>query len=605
MTAKDGAGALDLLVLEGDGIGPEITAATLDVLRAADRAFGLGLSFRERRHRLGGAARERHHLSRRRAGAGQGRAWRAARAGLAQRISAGRRGRAAIRPANCASGSISTPISARRARVPAFRRAAACRSISSSCARTPRASTPTARCISAPANSCRRPISRSSCARSRARARPASRRRRSGSRGSAGARSPPCTRPMCCACRTGFFSNARARWPRAIRTSLCEERIIDAMAALLMRDAGQFDVDRHHQHVRRYSVRRGLRDCRQPRARRLAQCRRGAWVAQAQHGSAPDIAGKNVANPSSLIGSAAMLLAWLGERRGDDKLVRAARAIEAALDRVIADPQIAHARPGRPARHRCLCGEGGGGARRLSVGKSVKPRRVRHQHPLDQPLVPSQRGTRSSSPRVSMSRNGCSCVARRLRSACLGVCGQSEPQTMRSGLTSREPARQRIDARIGRILGDAIGGGNLHPDLAGLEQAQQRAQSARPRPRRNQAEMVDHRIDRQVAQDRRERLDRLRGYENLHMPAVARAYRRAAASMSRRMASSGAVPDVAILTRKPRMPVHADRRARPPPTCAGSTATPRAAGSARHRVQHAGIVGAVEARLHQHHAAKA
>jgi isocitrate/isopropylmalate dehydrogenase len=59
-------------------------------------------------------------------------------------------------------------------------------------------------------------------------------------------------------------------------------------------------------------------------------------VAQAQHGSAPDIAGKNIANPSSLIGSAAMLLAWLGERRADKKLEQAALAIEAALDRVIA-----------------------------------------------------------------------------------------------------------------------------------------------------------------------------------------------------------------------------------------------------------------------------
>jgi isocitrate/isopropylmalate dehydrogenase len=34
-----------LVVMEGDGIGPEITAATLVVLREADRAFGLGLSF--------------------------------------------------------------------------------------------------------------------------------------------------------------------------------------------------------------------------------------------------------------------------------------------------------------------------------------------------------------------------------------------------------------------------------------------------------------------------------------------------------------------------------------------------------------------------------
>jgi hypothetical protein len=34
-----------IVVMEGDGIGPEITAATMNVLAAADRAFGLALSF--------------------------------------------------------------------------------------------------------------------------------------------------------------------------------------------------------------------------------------------------------------------------------------------------------------------------------------------------------------------------------------------------------------------------------------------------------------------------------------------------------------------------------------------------------------------------------
>ena len=62
-------------------------------------------------------------------------------------------------------------------------------------------------------------------------------------------------------------------------------------------------------------------------------------MAQAQHGSAPDIAGQDRANPTSLIGSAAMLLAWLGDRRKDNKLHAAAAAIESALDRAIADPQ--------------------------------------------------------------------------------------------------------------------------------------------------------------------------------------------------------------------------------------------------------------------------
>jgi isocitrate/isopropylmalate dehydrogenase len=117
-----------------------------------------------------------------------------------------------------------------------------------------------------------------------------------------------------------------------------EERIIDAMAALLVRNAGQFDVivttnmygDILSDEASEISGSLGL----------AASLNAGSEhaVAQAQHGSAPDIAGKNIANPSSLIGSAAMLLRWLGERRKDEKLVRAASAIEAALDGVIASP---------------------------------------------------------------------------------------------------------------------------------------------------------------------------------------------------------------------------------------------------------------------------
>ncbi len=117
-----------------------------------------------------------------------------------------------------------------------------------------------------------------------------------------------------------------------------EERIVDAMAALLVRDAGRFDVivstnmfgDILSDEAAEISGSLGL----------AASLNAGAdhAVAQAQHGSAPDIAGKNIANPSSLIGSAAMLLAWLGERRANDKLVQAAQSIESALDKAIADP---------------------------------------------------------------------------------------------------------------------------------------------------------------------------------------------------------------------------------------------------------------------------
>src|SRR5256885_12850587 len=62
-------------------------------------------------------------------------------------------------------------------------------------------------------------------------------------------------------------------------------------------------------------------------------------LAQAQHGSAPDIAGQDRANPASLIGSAAMLLSWLGERRHDARLTTAAAAIDDAFASTIADPQ--------------------------------------------------------------------------------------------------------------------------------------------------------------------------------------------------------------------------------------------------------------------------
>ena len=84
------ANGVQLLVLEGDGIGPEIMAATLAVLRAADAKFGLGLAFEAAQIGWRVAAHERHHACRRRRREGQGRAWRAARAGVAQRLSAAR-----------------------------------------------------------------------------------------------------------------------------------------------------------------------------------------------------------------------------------------------------------------------------------------------------------------------------------------------------------------------------------------------------------------------------------------------------------------------------------------------------------------------------------
>jgi 3-isopropylmalate dehydrogenase len=118
-----------------------------------------------------------------------------------------------------------------------------------------------------------------------------------------------------------------------------EERLIDAMAALLVRDASVFDVvlstnmygDILSDEASEISGSLGL----------AASLNAGLdhGVAQAQHGSAPDIAGLDKANPSSLIGSAAMLLGWLGERHGNPALIEIATRIEKALDRAIAMPE--------------------------------------------------------------------------------------------------------------------------------------------------------------------------------------------------------------------------------------------------------------------------
>jgi 3-isopropylmalate dehydrogenase len=56
---------------------------------------------------------------------------------------------------------------------------------------------------------------------------------------------------------------------------------------------------------------------------------------QPAHGTAPDIAGKGLANPLAMVLSAALMLAWLGERDGDEGTLRGARRIEDAVAGVV------------------------------------------------------------------------------------------------------------------------------------------------------------------------------------------------------------------------------------------------------------------------------
>jgi 3-isopropylmalate dehydrogenase len=63
-------------------------------------------------------------------------------------------------------------------------------------------------------------------------------------------------------------------------------------------------------------------------------------IANAGHGSAPDIAGKGIANPTGMILSAAMLLEWLGMRHNKPAYLDACKAIQAAVDVALANPDV-------------------------------------------------------------------------------------------------------------------------------------------------------------------------------------------------------------------------------------------------------------------------
>jgi 3-isopropylmalate dehydrogenase len=63
-------------------------------------------------------------------------------------------------------------------------------------------------------------------------------------------------------------------------------------------------------------------------------------VFQPAHGTAPDIAGRGIANPSAMLLSAAMMLDWLADRHDDPALHDGARAIEHALQAAFARKEV-------------------------------------------------------------------------------------------------------------------------------------------------------------------------------------------------------------------------------------------------------------------------
>jgi isocitrate/isopropylmalate dehydrogenase len=119
-----------------------------------------------------------------------------------------------------------------------------------------------------------------------------------------------------------------------------EEEIVDAMAAKLVRHPERYDVvlatnfyaDILSDLASELSGSLGLAGS--------VNAGDNLCAAQAQHGSAPDIAGKDKANPTSLILSAAMLLEWLGAKRNDANLTQAGKAMDRAIDTVLARQEM-------------------------------------------------------------------------------------------------------------------------------------------------------------------------------------------------------------------------------------------------------------------------
>lgn len=130
----------------------------------------------------------------------------------------------------------------------------------------------------------------------------------------------------------GLFRNAVQAAARDQAGLDIEEVLVDAMASLLVREPERFDV---------VVTSNMFGDILSNLAAELAgglgvagslNAGDSCAVAQASHGSAPSLAGRNVANPAALILSTAMLIGWLGRRDDNVAAIDAAVRLEAAVD---------------------------------------------------------------------------------------------------------------------------------------------------------------------------------------------------------------------------------------------------------------------------------
>jgi 3-isopropylmalate dehydrogenase len=135
---------------------------------------------------------------------------------------------------------------------------------------------------------------------------------------------------------TGMFRDVCREVAREYPDVTVDDFHIDAMTAHLVRRADQFDVI-----VTENMFGDILSDLAGEIAGSLGiapsiNSSDTRAMAQASHGSAPDIAGRDVANPIAMMLSTAMLLDWLAARHDDGRLAEAADRIERAVTDTVA-----------------------------------------------------------------------------------------------------------------------------------------------------------------------------------------------------------------------------------------------------------------------------
>ena len=135
----------------------------------------------------------------------------------------------------------------------------------------------------------------------------------------------------------GLFMDAAAEVLKDYPEIESDDQHVDAMASLLIRQPGRFDVivttnmfgDILSNEAAELSGGLGLGGS--------LNAGHDHAIAQAAHGSAPEIAGQDIANPVALIKSAAMLLDWIGRRNHRSEFPQAATALNLAVDGLIKD----------------------------------------------------------------------------------------------------------------------------------------------------------------------------------------------------------------------------------------------------------------------------